>query len=92
MYPDFIFAVQQGDVANRVVVLEMKGKDLAGNDDTDYKKAVLNLMTSAYAVEQVGREGELELVVEDGTSVECDLVLMPDWKTNLPKRVKAKLA
>lgn len=28
--------------------------------------------------------GELELVVEDGTTVECDLVLMPDWKTRLP--------
>ena len=92
VYPDFIFAVQHGEVADRVVVLEMKGKHLAGNDDTEYKKAVLNLMTSAYAVEQVGRVGELELVVEDGTSVECDLVLMPDWKTDLPKRMKAKRA
>lgn len=28
--------------------------------------------------------GELELVVEDGTRIECDLVLMTEWKTKLP--------
>jgi len=28
--------------------------------------------------------GKLELVIEDGTSVACELVLMPDWKTRLP--------
>jgi hypothetical protein len=38
-------------------------------------------MTDAFAEESVG---ELELVVEDGTAVECDLVLMPEWKTRLP--------
>ena len=25
-----------------------------------------------------------ELMVNDGTSIECDLVLMTDWKTRLP--------
>lgn len=90
IYPDFIFAVQHGDSADRIVVLEMKGKHLAGNDDTEYKKAVLNLMTSAFSVEHVSRVGQLELVVQDGTSVECDLVLMPDWRTDLPTRTKVK--
>ena len=65
----------------------MKGKHLAGNDDTEYKKAVLQLMTSAFDVEQGERVGELELVVEGQASVECDLVLMPDWKTDLPRRL-----
>ena len=30
------------------------------------------------------RLGELELVVEDGTSMACNLVLMTEWKTRLP--------
>jgi type III restriction enzyme len=68
----------------RLVVLEMKGKHLAGNDDTEYKKAVLHSVNDAFTVEHVERVGELELVVEDGTTVECDLVLMPEWKTRLP--------
>lgn len=85
VYPDFIFAVQHGQKDSRLVVLEMKGKHLAGNDDTEYKKAVLHLMNDAFTVEHIERVGELELVVEDGTTVECDLVLMPEWKTRLPK-------
>lgn len=84
VYPDFIFAVQHNQKDSRLVVLEMKGKHLAGNDDTEYKKAVLDLMSDAFAIEHVERVGELELVVEDGTTVECDLVLMPEWKTRLP--------
>ncbi|MBL8235638.1 MAG: hypothetical protein JNL98_44520 [Bryobacterales bacterium] len=70
---------------NRLAVLEMKGKHLAGNDDTEYKKAVLKLMSDAYAIEPAAHVGELELVAEDGTRVECELVLMPDWKTRLPQ-------
>ena len=41
-------------------------------------------MTEAFSVEKVPRVGELELVVEDGTSMACDLVLMTEWKTRLP--------
>jgi type III restriction enzyme len=88
VYPDFIFAAQPDGEANKLVVLEMKGKHLAGNDDTEYKKSVLQLMSSAFSVEHVERVGELELVVEDGTALECDLVLMPEWKINLPKKIR----
>jgi type III restriction enzyme len=84
IFPDFIFASQHNGAGNRMVVLEMKGKHLAGNDDTTYKQSVLQLMTEAFAIEHVSRVGELEMVVEDGTSLVCDLVLMPEWKTKLP--------
>jgi type III restriction enzyme len=30
------------------------------------------------------RVGELALVHPDGTTVECDLVLLTEWKTRLP--------
>ena len=84
IYPDFIFAVQHGGNDSRLVVLEMKGKHLAGNDDTEYKKAVLRLMNDAFSIKHVERVGDLELVVADGTTLECDLVLMPEWRTKLP--------
>jgi hypothetical protein len=41
-------------------------------------------MNDAFALEHVARVGSLELLVEDGTTVECDLVLMPEWQTRLP--------
>ncbi len=39
VYPDFIFAMSHGITDNRVVVLEMKGKHLAGKDDTEYPES-----------------------------------------------------
>jgi len=86
IYPDFIFAIQRGGVEDKVVVLEMKGEHLKGNDDTKYKRDVLQLMTQAFAFEKVG---ELDLVAE-GTGIECDLVMFKDWKTELPKRLAGK--
>lgn len=89
VYPDFIFSVQHEAHASRVVVLEVKGQHLAGNDDTEYKKAVLQLMTSAFGVDQGERVGELELELAGQPSVVCDLVLLPHWKIELPEYLAA---
>ena len=66
------------------MVLEMKGPQLAGNLDTEYKQAVLQLLSDHYAIEHAPHVGGLELVAPDGTTVQCDLVLMQDWKVRLP--------
>jgi type III restriction enzyme len=87
IYPDFIFAMQRDPIGrggNRLIVMEMKGDYLAGNLDTTYKQALLRLMSESYSFEHVSRVGELELLTDDGTTVECDLVLMSEWKTRLP--------
>jgi len=87
IYPDFIFAVQPGNQygkGKRLVVMETKGDHLKGNTDTEYKQAVLDLMTEAFQIDQTQRVGELSIVNPDGTTVECDLVLMSEWKTKLP--------
>lgn len=83
IYPDFIFAVQRSDGASRISVLEMKGEHLAGNDDTEYKRAVLKLMSESFAWDET-KAGTLELVHPGSDSVECDLVLMTEWPTKLP--------
>jgi hypothetical protein len=88
-YPDFIFAVQRTGKHDKAVVLEVKGDHLKGNDDTKYKKDVLRLMTEAFEVESVARVGEFDLVVDSGMEIECDLVLLKDWKTDLPARFPA---
>ncbi|MBP6807233.1 MAG: DEAD/DEAH box helicase family protein [Chromatiaceae bacterium] len=89
IYPDFIFAVQPVNhygQGKRLVVMETKGDHLEGNTDTEYKWAVLDLMTQAFQIDQTQRVGELSIVNPDGTRVECDLVLMNEWKTRLPKK------
>ena len=49
IYPDFICSVQTDKAGKtKLVVLEMKGEHLAGNEDTEYKKALLQLMTQSF--------------------------------------------
>ncbi len=92
IYPDFIFAVLPGDTystGERLVVLEMKGEHLQGNPDTEYKQAVLRLMTETFQIDHTQRVGEMELVSPDGPRVQCDLVLMSEWPTRLPEKFLA---
>lgn len=84
IYPDFIFAASKEGEAQRIVVLETKGDHLAGNDDTFYKQAMMAVLTGAFAWDRTQTAGELQLVAEDGTTVQCEMVLMQDIKTHLP--------
>ena len=56
----------------------MKGEHLAGNDDTEYKKALLQLMTQSYTVGQAQSVGEMELELPDAPNVHCELLLFKD--------------
>lgn len=80
VYPDFIFALQRKNGKERLVVLETKGDQLAGNLDTTYKKKLLAQLTKAYKQDEVVKAGQLQLVGK-GKEVVCDLVLMSEWKT-----------
>jgi type III restriction enzyme len=73
VYPNFIFAAAQDGGPNRIVVLETKGDHLAGNEDTRYKKAMMDVLTGAFEWDHTRPAGELELVAEDGTTVQCGL-------------------
>jgi type III restriction enzyme len=84
VYPDFIFAAAQDGRPNRIVVLETKGEQLAGNDDTVYKQAIMDVLTGAFEWDRARPAGELELVADDGTTVQCEMVLMQDVVTHLP--------
>ncbi len=80
VYPDFIFALQRKNGKERLVVLETKGDQLAGNLDTTYKRKLLGELTKAYEQDEVVKAGELQLV-SNGKEVVCDLVLISEWKT-----------
>jgi type III restriction enzyme len=86
VYPDFVFALIGGDSKRKLVVMETKGDQLRGNLDTEYKRRLLKVITDNFAFENVVKAGELELVVDKDTSVACDLVLISEWKTEVPNR------
>ena len=85
VYPDFIFAVHHHGESKRITVLETKGDQLSSNLDTSYKRELLALLSSSFAWEHGTPAGKLELVQPDGVIVQCALVLMSEWQTELPK-------
>ncbi|MCY3677418.1 MAG: DEAD/DEAH box helicase family protein [Gemmatimonadota bacterium] len=84
IYPDFIFAVPADGAGGRIVVLETKGDHLDNPGDTAYKREVLSFLSSSFAWDDYTPAGELELVVNDGVTVQCALILMSEWRTKLP--------
>ena len=84
IYPDFIFGFNKED-SNKIVVLEMKGDQLAGNDDTNYKKAVLELMTKSFSWNKDTPLEKVKVLNSRGDSVSCALVLMSEWHVKLPE-------
>lgn len=82
IYPDFIFAVQQEGAKKRITALETKGDQL-DNLDTAYKREVLTFLSGHFQWDTVTPVGELELVNE-GETVEGTLILMSEWRSQLP--------
>lgn len=84
IYPDFVFAASTSGGNKRLVALETKGDQLAGNLDTAYKERVLDVLTSGFAWDHNAPAGQMQLVNDDGSVVECALVLMSDIDAKLP--------
>src|SRR5208282_6076254 len=69
VYPDFIFAHERTSKKDRILVWEMKGPQLEGNLDTDYKSKLLKTVSDHFLAEEGVKAGTLELVGEGGESV-----------------------
>ena len=48
VYPDFLLAALQEGERDRIVVIETKGEQLAGNPDTEYKRALLAMLSDKF--------------------------------------------
>ena len=83
IYPDFIFAVQREGERKRVIVLETKGDQL-DNLDTAYKRDLLNFLSESFSWNEYTPAGELELIANTGETVQGALILMGNWKAELP--------
>ena len=83
IYPDFIFAVGSAGAASRITVLETKG-DYLDNLDTAYKRNLLSFLSHSFAWDDCTPAGRLELITDNGQTVQCALILMTEWKTKLP--------
>ncbi len=68
-------------------MLETKGDQL-DNLDTAYKREVLTFLSGNFEWDDAVPAGELELVKNNGETVEGTLILMSEWKAKLPGFLK----
>lgn len=81
VYPDFLACVHGSDNGKyRFSVLETKGGHLKGNDDTEYKLKLFELLTRAANV-TLG-VGQLELNNEDD-QIRFQMIMEADWKKSV---------
>lgn len=78
VYPDFIVAQEHENGAERWLVLETKGNQLAGNLDTTYKEDLMQRLTASYA-SPAPSLGQLTLF-EHRKEYRCDLVAEEGWE------------
>ena len=62
IYPDFVALASRGDDERRVLIFDTKGEHLSGNQDTEYKKKVLETLKGAF-----NAAGTIKLI--EGTTV-----------------------
>jgi len=81
VYPDFIFAALKGEAGQRIVAVESKGDQLAGNMDTEYKRALLEALTGAFGARP---DGEAAPLGRGPIDYEAAVVLFSDMNARLP--------
>lgn len=74
IYPDFIACMNE----NRLFVLETKGLQLKGNDDTEYKARLFDLLTDYY--HQPFDIGTIDLKADSNTEMSLHMLMEDDWE------------
>lgn len=83
VYPDFVFAALRDGTSERIVAVESKGDQLAGNLDTEYKRELLELLTKAYGKKAAATVGVLPMPSK-AIDYEAAVVLFSDMNAKLP--------
>lgn len=88
VYPDFLFAALREGERERIVVIETKGEQLAGNPDTEYKRALLELLSEKFdpTPPQTGALG----MAEEAFDFSAAVVLFGELDAQLPALIRGR--
>ena len=86
IYPDFVFAVGSDGTPERITVLETKGDHL-DNIDTGYKRELMDFLSRGPWQRHLEVRDGLDLTSSGFPTFQYALVLMRDWKTELPRLI-----
>lgn len=82
VYPDFVFAALKGESGERIVAMESKGDQLAGNLDTEYKRQLLETLTGKFGNGVAAFPSPSQSV-----DYEAAVVLFSEWQNKLVKLI-----
>jgi type III restriction enzyme len=82
IFPDFLVAIHMPHGKNaRLLVLETKGNQLKGNDDTVYKGKLFTLLNDAFDV--AIQAGQLDIAVDSSRDVSFQILMQDEWRAEL---------
>ena len=81
VYPDFIFLLNSKK--NEICIWEGKGDHLDGNQDSMYKKKLMESLSNVFAFEKLSSVGQLDVENKDGKVVSCKMVLYSEFERTL---------
>ena len=82
VYPDFIACLQSG----KMLVLETKGLQLKGNDDTEYKQKLFDMFTDYFKTPVDA--GVLNLKADEGAEISFHMLMEDSWKERFIEMVE----
>ncbi len=86
VYPDFLIAAARDESeSERVVVMETKGEQLAGNHDTEYKRALLASLTAAFGRDAGGGD---QLSLAEPFTFGAAVVMFDDLDAQFPALIR----
>ena len=84
VYPDFLAFISPDNKIKKLSVLETKGEQLKGNDDTFYKRKLFEILEKYVTNESVS-VGDMEVVSEKEQKMIFKILMEKTWKEDLGK-------
>ena len=90
VYPDFLAFISPDNKIKRLSVLETKGDHLKGNEDTEYKKKLFEVLEK-HATDNSISVGDMEVVSEKEQRMIFRILMEKTWKDDLGKIMEDNL-
>ncbi|MBI1274457.1 restriction endonuclease subunit R [bacterium] len=82
VYPDFIACVR----SDRIMVLETKGLQLKGNDDTEYKRKLFDLLTEQQNSPVAA--GVIDIVSDQSKKISFHMLMEDTWQEEMQMQIR----
>jgi type III restriction enzyme len=81
VYPDFLVCLRSDETGKRLLVLETKGDQLKGSDDTEFKQKLFEILESAF--DKAHDVGAVELTGEGIENMRFKMLMQDGWEPEL---------